>query len=97
MVEGAELGENGPYHLFIRHASVADTVLAVGFLCAPYRMRLRYVLKHELLWDPCLDIVGLRIPNAFVKRGSGDSEAEIEKVRALAKDLGPKDGLENYL
>ncbi|HAA54928.1 MAG TPA: hypothetical protein DCE42_09230 [Myxococcales bacterium] len=91
-VEGAELGENGPYHLFIRHASVADTVLAVGFLCAPYRMRLRYVLKHELLWDPCLDIVGLRIPNAFVKRGSGDSEAEIEKVRALAKDLGPKDG-----
>ena len=33
-----------------------------------YHLRLRYVLKRELLWDPCLDIVGQRVPNIFVDR-----------------------------
>ena len=41
------------------------------------RIRLRYVLKHELRWDPCLDIVGWRLPNAFVRRGAQDTAGDV--------------------
>jgi 1-acyl-sn-glycerol-3-phosphate acyltransferase len=76
--------------------SVGDTLLAAVFLSARRRHRLRYVLKRELLWDPCLDIVGHRLPNCFVQRGARSSAAEIERVRALARDLGPDDAVLLY-
>jgi 1-acyl-sn-glycerol-3-phosphate acyltransferase len=56
-------------------------------------MRLRYVLKRELLWDPCLDVVGQRIPNVFVDRFSDDPAAEVRRVQVLSRDLGPRDGV----
>jgi 1-acyl-sn-glycerol-3-phosphate acyltransferase len=59
-------------------------------------MRLRYVLKRELLWDPCLDVVGNRLPHVFVDRVSDDSQREIARVRALARDLSVHDGVLIY-
>ena len=59
--------------------------------CSP-RFRLRYVLKRELLWDPCLDLVGNRLPNAFVRRGVGDP-GEIARVAALARGLERDEGV----
>jgi 1-acyl-sn-glycerol-3-phosphate acyltransferase len=50
-------------------------------------------MKRELLWDPCLDIVGQRTRNAFVRRGSGEREKEIALLRGLAADLGERDGV----
>ena len=85
-VEG-EPGE-GPYLLLVRHSSTADTLLPQVLVCNPLKHRLRYVLKNELRWDPCLDIVGGRLPNAFVKRGLG----QVERVGGLARDLG-QDGI----
>jgi 1-acyl-sn-glycerol-3-phosphate acyltransferase len=95
-VEGDEATKEGPFFLFLRHASVGDTVLAANFVAARHGIRLRYVLKRELLWDPCLDIVGNRLPNCFVQRGSGDSAREIAAVRRLARGLGPRDGVLIY-
>ena len=86
----------GPVLILMRHASVADTLIPAALMSAPRRMRMRYVLKHELLWDPCLDIVGNRIPNAFVKRGSDQAEREIAMVRALGQDLAPDEGVLVY-
>lgn len=86
----------GPLLLFIRHASVGDTLLASVFLSNPYGLRLRYVLKRSLLWDPCLDIVGNRLPNYFVQRGSGDSVKEIAAVQGLLRGMGPRDGVLIY-
>lgn len=95
-VEGdADLGR-GPYLLLLRHASTADTLLASALVSTPYGVRLRYVLKRELLWDPCLDIVGHRVPNVFVDRASADSMSEIARVQELARDLGPRDGILIY-
>lgn len=91
----ADLG-NGPYLLLPRHASSGDTLLASAIVSRPYGMRLRYVLKQENLWDPCLDIVGNRVPNAFVDRSSEDSKAEISEVQKLVSDLGPRDGILIY-
>jgi 1-acyl-sn-glycerol-3-phosphate acyltransferase len=79
-----------PFLLLPRHVSMADTVLPVLLVTAPRDLHPRYVLKAELLWDPCLDVVGNRLPNAFVRRGTGDA-AEVAKIAQLARDLGPRD------
>jgi 1-acyl-sn-glycerol-3-phosphate acyltransferase len=94
-VTGAEEArlDRGPYLLLLRHVSVGDTVLPSTLVARPLRMRLRYVLKRELLWDPCLDVVGQRIPNVFVDRFSDDPAAEVRRVQVLSRDLGPRDGV----
>jgi 1-acyl-sn-glycerol-3-phosphate acyltransferase len=95
-VEGAEALRATPFLLFPRHASVADTILPVALISAAHGTRLRYVLKRELLFDPCLDIVGNRLPNFFVARNSERGEAEIAGVRRLAQGLGPGEALLLY-
>lgn len=85
-----------PVIVFVRHASTADTILTAVLVSVPYGTKLRYVLKRELLWDPCLDIVGNRIPNVFVRRDSAQTEREVAAVAALADDLGPNDGVLIY-
>jgi 1-acyl-sn-glycerol-3-phosphate acyltransferase len=95
-VEGdVDLGR-GPYLLMLRHASTIDTLLASALVSHAHGLRLRYVLKQELLWDPCLDVVGHRVPNVFVDRFSDDSPLEIRRVQELARDLGPRDGILIY-
>lgn len=95
-VEGAPLAAIGPYLLFVRHSSTADTVLAAAVVANPHRLLLRYVLKRELLWDPCLDVVGQRLPNTFVDRSGAHRDAEIAAVVALTEHLGPTDGVLIY-
>jgi 1-acyl-sn-glycerol-3-phosphate acyltransferase len=85
----------GPIIAFVRHASIADTLLPVVLL-APRGLRFRYVLKHELRFDPCLDLVGHRLPNTFVRRSSGDAEREIGEIARLADGLGPRDAVVIY-
>jgi 1-acyl-sn-glycerol-3-phosphate acyltransferase len=91
-IEGQDQLGAGPVIVFIRHASVADTLLPAMFISRQHKIRLRYVLKRQLLWDPCLDIVGNRLPNCFVRRGSGESHV----VQNLMKDLGSRDGILIY-
>lgn len=95
-VEGEADLARGPYLLMLRHASSGDTLLASALVSGPHGMRLRYVLKRELLWDPCLDIVGHRLPNVFVDRFSDDAAEEIRRIRELARELGPRDGILIY-
>ena len=86
-VEGAEAGVGGPALLLIRHASILDTLLPCTYVQKPHRFHVRYVLKQELLFDPCLDIVGNALPNYFIDR-TGDRTAELEGVRSLVEGLG---------
>jgi 1-acyl-sn-glycerol-3-phosphate acyltransferase len=86
-IEGAEAALPGPTILLMRHASILDTLLPSVFIQAPSQWRVRYVLKQELLVDPCLDIVGNAVPNYFVDR-AGDRQNELDGIRALAQDLG---------
>ena len=89
---GVDLLREGPLLVLMRHASVIDTLLPAAIVSSRTGLRLRYVMKRELLWDPCLDVVGQRLPNAFVRRGRGGAEEEIGRVRELARSLGPRDG-----
>ena len=94
-VAGEAALAGGPTLLLMRHASVADTLLPAVLVSSRTGRRLRYVMKRELLWDPCLDVVGQRLRNAFVRRGTRDA-AETELVRALARELGPDEGVLLY-
>ena len=85
----------GPVIVLIRHASIVDNLLPANLVARPHRIRLRYVLKRELLADPCLDVAGRRLPNYFVRRGTGEAQ-EVERVRALAHGLGTDDGVLIY-
>ncbi len=71
-----------------RHASLADSLLSAWAIRCEADLRPRYVLKKELLGDPCLDIVGLRVPNYFLDRQAADSDAELDALRDLAAGVG---------
>ena len=86
-VDGSDALTTGNAVLLSRHASLGDSLVSAWVLCCMAGLQPRYVLKKELLGDPCLDIVGLRVPNCFVDRGATDSGPELEAITALSNDL----------
>jgi 1-acyl-sn-glycerol-3-phosphate acyltransferase len=96
VVEGGELPAGGSTLLFLRHSSTMDTVLGGMFGTVRHKVRYRYVFKKELLWDPCLDIMGNRLQNYFVNRSSNNIQQEIENIGRLAHDLGENEGVLMY-
>lgn len=90
-IVGAGAVAPGPLIVLIRHASIVDNLLPSVLLARPHGIRLRYVLKRELLADPCLDVAGRRLPNYFVRRGTGEAR-EVEQIRSLARGLEPDEG-----
>jgi len=85
----------GPVIVLVRHASIIDNLLPSVLVARAHRIRLRYVLKRELLRDPCLDVAGRRLPNYFVRRDTGE-QVERDNVRRLAEGLSPRDGVLLY-
>lgn len=96
VIEGQEAVTAGPLVLLVRHASIIDTLLPTLFVSRPSGLRLRFVLKEELLEDPCIDVAGLRLPNHFVRRGGAHTAAELEAIGALARGVGPMEGILLY-
>ena len=82
-VSGLEAVAPGRAVVLSRHASLADSLVSAWVFTGPAGKRTRYVLKKELESDPCLDIVGHRLPNHFLNRTANDSEAELAALRAL--------------
>ncbi len=95
-VEGLEQVPPAPILVLARHASLVDTMLPGRYIGREHGIRLRYILKKELLVDPALDIGGNRLPNHFVDRGSGDSESETAAIRALAEGMADSEGMMIY-
>lgn len=83
-VEGVEALAGGNAIVLARHASLADSLLSAWAIRCEADIWPRYVLKRELLSDPCLDIVGLRVPNHFLDREAEDGSAELDALRDLA-------------
>jgi 1-acyl-sn-glycerol-3-phosphate acyltransferase len=82
--------------VFLRHASILDTLLAAALIANPLRMHLLYVFKRELLWDPALDIAGGWLGCHFARRDAGESEQEVRTLRKLAADLRAREGVIIY-
>lgn len=86
-VDGAEVLHDGPLVVLCRHASMVDTLIPAHLL-THRGFNLRYVLKRELLWDPALDIIGYRIPNHFLDRGTADTPSELAALERLSTEAG---------
>jgi 1-acyl-sn-glycerol-3-phosphate acyltransferase len=93
VVNGSEVVPPGPIIVLFRHVSIMDNLLPHVFVSQPYRIRLRWVLKKELLNDPALDIGGNRMPNYFVDRDAENSETERANIATLAAGLSPSEGI----
>ena len=95
-IEGADALEGEAPLMLLRHCSIGDTMIPVVFYASAFGKRLRFVLKRELLLDPCLDIVGNRLPNYFADRSSTNTAKEVEGIKALARDLPASTGVLIY-
>lgn len=91
-VEGDEACAPGPVIVFVQHASILDTLVPTRFVTHRHGIRLRFVLKKELLVSPCLDVAGHRLPNVFVDRSSTQTAREVGRIRALATGMGAREG-----
>lgn len=94
-VTGEEQIQPGPILAIFRHASLIDNLLPIVYIMDKPRIKLRWVIKREMLSFPAIDIGGLRLPNYFVDRKGGGRD-ELRNIAALTKDLGPEDGLLIY-
>lgn len=92
-VSGAECLSGDAAIVLPRHTSIAETVLPLVYYAIPQKFDLRYVMKQELLWDPCLDVAGNRIPNLFIDRHGPDSEHASQLIGDLTSTLGAREGL----
>ena len=86
-VHGTEHLRPGGAIVLCRHASLADSLFSAWAIRVIAGVNPRYVLKRELLGDPCLDVVGLRVPNHFVDRSAVDSSTDLEALESLAAGL----------
>lgn len=86
----------GPFLVFIRHTSLAETMLPLVIIRHERDILLRYVIKRELLVEPGIDVAGQRIPNAFVRRSGNDLSKEVEQVRKIVRDVTPGQGVLIY-
>lgn len=88
-VEGLEAIAPGRAIVMARHACLADSLVTAFSIVGAAGKRVRFVLKRELLSDPCLDIAGNRLQNHFLDRHATDSGPELDALRALTEGLGP--------
>jgi 1-acyl-sn-glycerol-3-phosphate acyltransferase len=95
-VTGADQIPPAPILVLARHASMVDTMLPARLVGRGYGIRLRYVLKKELLLDPVIDIGGNRLPNHFVNRKVSLADPELAAIGALARDMEPGQGMLIY-
>ncbi len=86
-VENIDSLKPGPVILLARHASLADSLVSAYVVTTLAHMNPRFVLKRELLADPCLDVVGQRLPNHFLDRQATDSTPELEALQSLVTDI----------
>ncbi|MGR6915699.1 1-acyl-sn-glycerol-3-phosphate acyltransferase [[Actinomadura] parvosata] len=87
-----ESGVARPIIVLSRHAGPGDSFLLIHHLLERYERRPRIVMKAALQYDPSLDVVINRLPNAFVPRKSGQTLV-IEEIRRLAATMSGQDAL----
>jgi 1-acyl-sn-glycerol-3-phosphate acyltransferase len=95
-IEGLELAGPGPVLIMIRHASIIDNTLPDVIVGRAHGLGFRFVIKRELQMLPTIDIGGRWVPTLFVRRASGDTAGELERMRALTVNMSSHDGLLIY-
>ncbi len=85
----AALGRDEPLLCFSRHAGPGDTLLLVDQLLSRYHRAPGVVFKETLTIDPCVDLIGHRMPHAVLDTSdTADCEAQIREVAAGLEPRG---------
>jgi 1-acyl-sn-glycerol-3-phosphate acyltransferase len=92
-VEDRPEPQAGPVLVFCRHAGPGDSILLAHTLLSGFNRRPRIVMKAALQWDPAIDVVGNRLPCAFIRPHSQDPRHHIHAIERLARGLGDQDAL----
>jgi 1-acyl-sn-glycerol-3-phosphate acyltransferase len=95
-IEGLELAGPGPVIVMIRHASIIDNALPDAIVGRAHGLGFRFIIKRELQMLPTIDIGGRWVPTLFVRRASGETAGELDRLRALTIDLSASEGLLIY-
>lgn len=95
-IDGIELAGPGPVIVMTRHASIIDNALPDVIIGGHHGLGFRFVIKRELRMLPTIDIGGRWVPTLFVRRASGDTDAELARMRSLCVELGAGEGLLLY-
>jgi 1-acyl-sn-glycerol-3-phosphate acyltransferase len=66
-----------------RHTSFFDAVIPATVLSQRNQLLAHHIVTHELRYSPCIDIVGHRFPNRFIKRTPGEGSAELGPIRDI--------------
>jgi 1-acyl-sn-glycerol-3-phosphate acyltransferase len=83
------LESDGPLLFFSRHAGPADTILLIDRLLTRFDRLPRVVFKQSVAWDPCIDLIGHRLPHAVLDTSRKEEcEARIKDVAAGLGDRG---------
>jgi 1-acyl-sn-glycerol-3-phosphate acyltransferase len=77
------LDSDGPLLFFSRHAGPGDTILLIDRLLTRFDRLPRVVFKESVALDPCVDLIGHRLPHAVLDTSEKeDCEARIKEVSA---------------
>ena len=83
------LDADRPLLFFSRHAGPGDTALLVDLLLSRYHRRPSVVFKETLAIDPCVDLLGHRLPHAVLDTADREEcEARIRQITATLGDRG---------
>ena len=95
-IEGLEQAGPGPVFIFSRHTSIIDNTLPDALVGHTHDIGIRVVLKREIEVIPVIDIGGRWIPTNFVRRGSGETEREVQNLRRIGQAMGADEAVLIY-
>jgi 1-acyl-sn-glycerol-3-phosphate acyltransferase len=79
----------GPLLFFSRHAGPGDTVVLIDLLLTRFDRLPSVVFKESIVIDPCVDLIGHRLPHAILNTAEPERcEARIEEVAMGLRDRG---------
>ena len=84
----AALESERPLIVLSRHAGPGDTIFLLDQLMSRFRRRPSVVFKESLSLDPCIDLLGHRLPQAMLDRSNRDEAADI--IERVTTELGPR-------
>lgn len=77
------LEADGPLLFFSRHAGPGDSILLIDLLLTRFARLPSVVFKQSVAIDPCVDLIGHRLPHAVLDTSDKEEcEARIEEVAA---------------
>jgi 1-acyl-sn-glycerol-3-phosphate acyltransferase len=82
------LRRDQPLLFFSRHAGPGDTVLLIDLLLSDFDRLPSVVFKDTLAIDPCVDLVGHRLPHAILD--TSDREECEARIKQVTSHLAPR-------